>query len=187
MYGMVNKGLRAFALSLGGEDAWQAIRAKAEVEPDRFVSMQAYPDAMTYALATAAAEVLSQPLAAVLEQFGRFWVPYVKEEGYGELMAMVGDTLPAFLGNLDAMHTRLSLSFPEFKPPSFRLEDPGGGRYLLHYRSERPALAPFVVGLVHGVAEELGQTVDIRLQATREDGSDHDVLEIRLKMSASSP
>ena len=67
MYGMVNKGLRAFIVGAAGEATWQQIRDRAGVDVDRFVSMQGYPDDVTYALAGAAAEQLEQPLPAVLE------------------------------------------------------------------------------------------------------------------------
>ena len=37
----------------------------------------------------------------------------------------MGRTLPQFLGNLDAMHARLSLSLPHLEPPSFVCEETG--------------------------------------------------------------
>jgi hypothetical protein len=181
MYGMVNKALRAFAVEAGGDDLWARIREAAGVKHDQFVSMQAYPDGVTYALATAAAEILGQPLGDLLEAFGRFWIPFVKEQGYGELLIMLGDDLPGLLANLDAMHTSLSLTFPEFRPPSFHLETEAAGRYLLHYHSERPGLAPFVTGLVQGLGAELGTRVSTSMHATREEGAEHDVLRVEIE------
>jgi hypothetical protein len=45
---------------------------------------------------------------------------------------------------------------------------------LLHYFSDRPGLAPMVVGLLEGLAEIFHTSIDIAQVAHRDAGDDHD-------------
>ena len=56
MYELVNKTLRAYLVERCGEQRWEAIRAKADIEVEAFVRMQAYLDEVTYALAAPASQ-----------------------------------------------------------------------------------------------------------------------------------
>ena len=46
MYGLVNKAVEDLVVSNFGDEKWQAIRAKAEVEEEVFISNESYPDEM---------------------------------------------------------------------------------------------------------------------------------------------
>ena len=56
MYGLVNKAVVDLVVSKFGEDTWNAIKKKAEVDIDVFVSMDGYPDELTYKLVGAASD-----------------------------------------------------------------------------------------------------------------------------------
>ncbi|UCF48948.1 MAG: heme NO-binding domain-containing protein, partial [Myxococcales bacterium] len=49
----------------------------------------------------------------------------------------------------------------------------------LHYYSQRQGLQPFVVGLLHGLAKQLGTRVEVELIEGREMHSDHDTFLVR--------
>lgn len=178
MYGLVNKAVQDLVVTQYGEDRWDAIKRKAGVDVESFVSMSPYPDEITYKLVGAATEVLGLPAAQILEAFGEYWTLYSAKQGYGELLKMSGNTLVEFLGNLDNLHARVGLSFPELKPPSFRCSDVNGGSLLLHYYSERKGLTPFVVGLLKGLGKMFHTDVRVTIEQTREAGHDHDVFRI---------
>jgi hypothetical protein len=177
MYGLINKAVEGLVRSKFGDAAWDRIRSRAGL-PDRpFVSMEQYPDATTYALVEAASIELGADAAAILREFGCYWTVYTAEAGYGELMRGAGGTLPEFLHNLDQLHTRVQLSFPHLRPPSFSVTDEGPDRLTLHYYSERPGLAPLVVGLLDGLAERFG--IRIKVAHRRSDGPPpHDVFDL---------
>ena len=119
MYGMVNKAIQDLVTSKFGEDKWITIKEKGEFEDDFFVSMQQYPDELTYNLVGAASEVLEIDAGSVLEAFGEYWILYTAEEGYGEMLALSGSSLPQFLGNLNMLHERITHIMPNLKPPKF--------------------------------------------------------------------
>lgn len=165
MYGMVNKAVFDMVHAYFGKDAWTAISKAAGVEDDTFLSMRQYPDEITYRLVSAASQELRITPEQVLEAFGEYWVSYTAREGYGELLKLHGKTLLEFLGNLDAMHARVGLTFPELRPPSFHLSEKQARSVKLHYQSSRQGLAHLVVGLLRGLGSMLGTPVEVTILA----------------------
>ena len=174
MHGLVNQAIRDLAVKVGGEPLWLDIKSRAGVNIEMFVSMEAYPDDVTYRLVDAASLVLGISAAEMLHAFGKHWILYTARQGYGAIFEMMGRTLPAFLGNLDAMHARLSLSMPELRPPSFVCEHLAEGQIRLEYWSFRPGLAPMVLGLLDGLAEMYQVSIVVTRGASRDNGDDHD-------------
>lgn len=187
MYGLVNQALEDFVRRGYGDAAWTKIRDNAGVNLDMFVSMDSYPDEVTYKLVGAATEALSLDASHILEAFGEHWVLYTAQAGYGEMLGMFGTDLRSFLDNLDNLHSHVAMSFPALRPPSFAVEqiegDPG---LLLHYRSERAGLAPMVIGLLKGLGKRFSQEISVRQTAQRGQ-DDHDIFRIDYVSPAASP
>lgn len=162
MYGLVHRAIQDLVTSRFGEQAWSEIRAKAGVEADSFVAMQSYDDGLTFRIVQATSEVLELPVPQVLEAFGEYWTVYTIEEGYGELLELMGSSLEEFLENLDSMHSRIATAMPNLVPPSFDRESQADGSSILHYRSEREGLAPMVLGLLRGLGPRFG--VDLQVE-----------------------
>jgi len=180
MYGLVNKAVVDLVTSKFGQDAWNKIKQKAEVDIDVFVSMDAYPDDITYRLVGAASEVLKIPPEAVLEAFGEWWVLYTAQEGYGPLLDASGSNLRDFLMNLDALHARVALTMPQLKPPRFRVVDVDPSTMRLEYYSTRQGLAPMVVGLLKGLGIKFKTPIDI----SHERKAEHDEFTLRIQAAA---
>lgn len=174
MYGLVNKAVEQMVCVQFGEEVWETIKAQAGVDIDAFMSMEGYPDEVTYRLIAAASTVLNLPAAQVLEAFGEYWVRYTASEGYGELMQLAGSTLPEFLQNLDNLHARIGLTFTHLKPPSFQCTDATDDTMRLHYYSTREGLAHMVIGLLRGLGERFHTTVSVTQACDRSVGADHD-------------
>jgi predicted hydrocarbon binding protein len=181
MYGLVNKAIEDMVCSRFGEDTWQEIKNKAEIETNTFISMEAYPDDVTHRLVKAASHVLGLSASDIMRAFGEFWVKYTSEGGYGELMDMSGDTLPEFLQNLDELHTRVGVGFPKLQPPSFESEEVDGETLTLDYRSHREGLAPMVFGLIEGLGERFDTDVEVTQTHSKGEGDDCDRFQIRYK------
>ena len=180
MYGLINKAVRGLVIEQFGEEAWTRIRVRAGLEEDDFVSMDNYDDSVTYDLVGAASQELGLAAEAILEGFGSYWVRYTGVEGYGHLLDSAGSSLPEFLTNLDQMHARVKLAFPDLKPPRFRVTDADEDGLILHYYSHRPGLAPLVVGLVQGLAERFGDVVEVdSFRDEVGEDSEHDAFRVR--------
>lgn len=174
MYGLVNKAIEDLVRSKFGDATWEQIKHKAGVEEELFISMDSYPDDVTYRMVAAASEVLGIPAAQVLEAFGEYWVVYTAREGYSDTLTMFGDTLPTFLTNLDTMHAHVGTVFPNLKPPSFQCTDITDHSMRLHYYSERAGLAPMVVGLLKGLSTMFKRPMSVVHSASRDAGANHD-------------
>lgn len=184
MYGLVNRALQQLVCARCGEAVWDEIRTHAGVEEEVFMRMDSYPDDVTYRLMAAASEVLEMSATDLLTEFGRYWMKYTMVEGYGALLFDLGPTLHDALAALDGMHARVSLLYPALKPPMFRLSDVSASGMSLHYHSDRVGFAPMIIGLVEGLGERYGVTVDVCHAAVKGESGDHDRFDIRLLPTA---
>ena len=178
MFGLVNKGIEEMVCNQFGEDTWENIKEKADVDIVTFISMDAYPDEITYRLVDAASEVLNISTTDVLEAFGQYWVLFTAAEGYEQLMAITGDNLSEFLQNLDNLHGRVGLSFPNLQMPGFQCSELQAESLNLHYYSERPGLTPLVIGILKGLGKRFNCDVDIQHVSGKSDGKDYEQLAV---------
>lgn len=161
MYGLVNQAVEELISERFGRDVWLEVKARAGVTDEAFVSMVAYPDAVTYQLVAAASEVVHLPAEALLEAFGEYWTLYTGSRGYGAMFDRGGSTFAEFMGNLHQLHTHVARSFPQLQPPSFWCTDVTDGYLRLHYQSTREGLAPMVIGLIKGLGVRYATTVRV--------------------------
>lgn len=178
MYGMVNKAIEDMVRRGHGDAAWEEIKALAHVEVEMFLGDEPYEDDMTYRLVDAVSGKLGAAADDVLVAFGRHWISFTAQEGYGPLMAAAGQTIPEFFANLPSFHSRIAMIFPRLQPPRFACTDVTPTSLRLHYFTHRRGLGPFVVGLLYGLGERMGTPVQVVVSETREAGADHDVFDV---------
>lgn len=180
MYGLVNKAIEDLLRTRFGDDAWEATRQQAGVESLAFVRMESYPDDITYRLIDAASQHLAIPASELLEAFGEYWTVYTGQEGYGELLSSSGQSLIEFLQNLDNLHARVGLIYPDLTAPHFQCTDITADSLVLHYYTQRPGLAPMVVGLLKGLGVLYKTPLSVTQVMDRQTGADHDAFLLRL-------
>lgn len=178
MYGLINDSIRRLVIEEAGEDAWERIAARAGSGLRTFAALHYYDDALTYELVGAASQELATPADELLRRFGMYWSTRIAPENYGDYLAAAGMQLDQILGGLDAMHARLQTLFPQLRPPSIETAIPLPGVITVHYRSGRDGLAPFVVGLLEGLAELCEVPATVTQVAVRHQDADHDIFEI---------
>ncbi|MFN8495809.1 MAG: heme NO-binding domain-containing protein [Caldilineaceae bacterium] len=178
MYGLVNRAIEELICTQFGEATWDMVKTKASLDIEAFVSMEPYPDEVTYKLVDAASHVLKLPAEMVLMTFGEYWTLYTAKEGYGELLKMSGHKLPEFLMNLDNLHTRVGLLYPHLQPPSFQCTEVTEHGMLLHYHSHRAGMASLVVGLLQGLGKMFAVKIKIEHIAKRGEDAEHDIFKL---------
>jgi hypothetical protein len=174
MYGMVNLAIEGLLTERYGHSVWQTVKDRAAPGIDRFLTMEQYPEEVTQGLVAAAAEITGWPIDELLNELGEYFTGYAKRSGHGELLDIIGSNLPEALDNLDNMHTRVALAFPDLRPPSFWCTDVDEHSLILHYLSERQGLAAMIPGTVRGLGRLFDTEATVRQVASREDGADHD-------------
>jgi len=181
VYGLVNKALAELVEEEQGTEGWARVCARAGTDVDMFISTEQYPDSLTFDLVGAASEELRCPVARLLQRFGRHWVLFTGRKGYGLLMEQLGRSVTEFMLNLPGLHARVALLFPHLQPPTFRTEMERPGVIRVHYLSTREGFAPMVDGLLHGVGEMLGESVQVTQVADRATGAPHDEFLVELE------
>jgi hypothetical protein len=174
MYGMVNLAIQGFVSERYGETVWHEVKDRVAPDIDHFLTMEQYPDELTQGLMMAASEISGDSMPVLMDRIGAYFVGFTRRSGYGELLQLIGKTLPEVLGNLDNMHARVGLSFPELRPPTFWCTDVDEHSLVLHYQSVREGLGMMIPGTVRGLAAMLETTVSVEWIVRREDGADHD-------------
>jgi len=175
MQGVIYKSIEDMVVAGHGAETWNAILKKAGVDDPAFVGMARYPDELAGRIVGAASAVLGAAPEDIMRAFGRHWTTHTAPTYYGDLMAFAGNSFVEVVKNLDQMHARISLIFPNYKPPSFKVEELGKGQLRLHYSSERAGLGPVVEGMMVGLGDRFGLDVQIKPERGRADGLDHDV------------
>jgi len=182
MYGLINSSLQSMIREKFGEEQWNKVLSASGVPEDSFLSMRSYDDAITYDLVGAASAVLGAPPEACLEMFGEWWVLDTAAKSYGPLLDASGRNLVQFLGNMNALHDRITGTFTNYIPPEFRVESLEGDRHRIHYISKRQGLTPFVVGLLKGLAKRFDSELEFLSQkALPVNSGEHTVFEVTVK------
>ena len=180
MYGLINEGIRELVISLGGGEMWESMCEEVGVEPEGFEPLCPYHDSLTYSLVDLAAKKLEISPDNLLREYGRYWVTYTAQQGYGEIMNLFGTDFRTFLANLNRMHAHMGVMMPELHPPRFTVDNVNGSEMVVHYFSQRPGLAPMVEGLLEGLAKKFGETISIH-HIPKGELSDHDVFEVEFQ------
>lgn len=162
MYGLVNKAAQDFIIQDHGMQTWLTIKKKAGVEEDAFISMEPYPDEITYNIVGAASEILKVDSGDILENFGRYWIEFTMEDGYAHLLDLAGKTFSDFLRNLNNMHAHIAQNLSQLRPPSFLCVDIDESTFLLEYHSDRAGLRRFVEGLLLGLGDRFNLEVEVQ-------------------------
>ncbi len=162
MYGLVNKAIKDLVITKFGEDKWQEICELTNFHDGEFVSMNPYPDSLTYDLVKNAARVLKADAPVVLEAFGEYWILYTADEGYGDLMDLTGSTFTEFLANLDMLHYRINNIMPDLAAPQFSVRNEKENSVELEYRSHREGLVPMLYGLIKGLGKRFELEVEVQ-------------------------
>ncbi len=167
MYGMAHRALRQMMVDRLGPAVWARIERETSTGPADLISLCVYDDSKTLALISASATHLGLPVDEALRDFGRYWVRYAELSSFGPIMDFTGQDLVTFINNLDRMHRSVVLAMPDARVPSFTLLDETDGRLLVRYRSDRTGLETFVIGLLEGLMDRLGEAGEVGV-ASRE-------------------
>lgn len=181
MYGLINKAVQGYLCETFGKEQWCSIAQEAGAYHAGFISLETYPDEITYALVAKTSARLSIPADTLWERLGEYWIRYTASEGYGEFFACQAHGMMAFLENLNAMHERMALIHPQMRSPKFELRKISADSYELDYFSTRQGLAAFVKGMLHGLSKQFNQPADIEhIPGCADKAGVHEIFRIRL-------
>ncbi|KAL5006686.1 hypothetical protein ScPMuIL_015492, partial [Solemya velum] len=153
MYGLLIESAIDYLKRTYGEETWQEIRIRANIQQVTFVTHERYSENMIPAMALAAAEVTGEEKNVIMDGFGIAFVSFVGQYGYDRILKVLGRHLRDFLNGLDNLHEYLRFSYPKLSPPSFFCENETRNGLTLHYRSKRKGYLHYVKGQIRQVAK----------------------------------
>lgn len=181
MYGMIHRSILAYCRAGLPEGEANSLLDLAARRPDLFVTASSYSDSITLELVGEGASALGQDVGRFLQGLGEFWVSFADNGPYAPMMQVGGDTLPAFIRNLDRLHVAVAAALPAVVTPSFRVIEEAPGELLVGYRSPREGLEPFVVGLLKGLSRRFGYAGEAERVGLGNDG------EVRFRLTYGPP
>ena len=161
MYGLIHSALEEMLKSNFDPAIWDKVLEESNVGEHSFMRMESYDVSVTLALIGATAKVLNLPVNDCLEAFGEYWMTSFAPKNYARVLERCGTNMLDFIESLDLMHDRISSTFPDYKPPSFKVEKLPDKKAIIMYTSHRSGLTPFVIGLINGMGKHFQQNVEI--------------------------
>lgn len=156
MYGMINNAIQDMIIEEYGDKVWDSIKNSAGLQTDGFVSMESYPDGVTYSLVSETCKATGADASDLLERIGEYWIVHTARAGYGEILELAGTNIVEFMSNINSMHSRLSNIMPGMLIPTFDIEEAASNSMIVRYHSHRKGLEPMVKGLLQGLGKRFG-------------------------------
>jgi predicted hydrocarbon binding protein len=159
MHGIVFGELKQYVTTRLGDSAWGELLAATAAGPKLYLAVQEYPDEELGAILAAASKKTSQPIAALLEDFGEFiggdlvrmYRAYVKPEW---------KSLDVIEHTEERIHKMVRLQHNGARPPYLTTTRVSEDEIVVHYASAR-RLCALAKGIARGIARHYGETLSV--------------------------
>lgn len=178
MYGIVNKSIEELVVANYGQEKWEEIKEKSNIDIEYFISSESYDDDVTFILAGTIATELGVTVDDVLRLFGEWWILHTGKNHYGYLLESGGDNFKTFMLNLPSFHNRVMMMYPKLTPPEFKVSNVEDQSLHLHYFSKRKGLTAFVYGLMSGLGKFFDTEVKTEHIESVPSESTHEIIKV---------
>lgn len=120
MDGWINESVKALLVTKFGAETWEKILEKVRVTSDECLIHEKDYEATTCDLVSAAFEVLGSEQSHFLDDYGVFFIHFVKSAGYANLLECLGSDLRSWLSNLDKLGNHLRVTLPHIRTPNIK-------------------------------------------------------------------
>ncbi|XP_032778265.1 soluble guanylate cyclase 89Db isoform X3 [Daphnia magna] len=176
MYGMIFETIQNIFQVEYGDELWDALLERTKYgKRTVFCTHHIYPDDLVMQLANAAVEVIGNGLTQLdfLNYFGRCFIRSFDKYGYEKIIKVCGRYFCDFLTGIDNIHLQMRYMFPKMVSPSMYISHEDVDGVLLHYRTPRNGLCPYLRGLLLQIAEDyFGIQLDVTELPSEPSGED---------------
>jgi hypothetical protein len=152
MKGVILDCLKNMVTANFGNESWKNIMLKAKVLPtERILISSNYNDRMAINLIDATCQVLNLPLEKAAIAFGDYWMEHYVTKIYAVYMKNVTSSKDLLL-KLDSIHTLVTNSIPNSRPPKFTYQWLDAKTLIMSYQSNRNLIDLFI-----GLAKSVGK------------------------------
>jgi hypothetical protein len=159
VHGFIFTELQRYVTENFDAATWRELVRRAGTTASDFKNFHEYPDGDALALVQTASEMTGKDPGAILLDFGRFLGKELVRV-YAPLIDRSWKTLDVLLNTEQTIHRVVRTRNRQARPPVLRFTREGPGEVMLHYASQRK-LCPLAKGIVLGLAENYGETVEL--------------------------
>jgi len=170
MHGILHKSLKSYVAENMGDDVWDEILDRADIDPKLYLPVSHYPDADLTDALSVIAEMTGHDEADVQRDFGSF----LAADLLSTFKAHVRDDWSTFdlLESLPTIYERIEAQNAETKTPDVATNRLSADEIVLELRSERD-LCTLGEGIVVGVGEALGDPCEVTQETCARGGDAH--------------
>ena len=169
MKGIVFKELLNMVEETFGEELTEKILSKSNLESGgAYTSVGTYDHGEILELVTNLSNETSTPVNGLVKAFGKYMVTVFKKSH------------PTFFNKPDVLsflktvhgiiHVEVKKLYPDAELPKFEYEEPSENKLIMYYSSSRP-FADLAEGLIEGVVESYGESIEISWEDTSNGGN----------------
>lgn len=121
MHGWMFSCIEKLIITKYGETTWDNVKkdANCKAKNGEWVRYQKYKDDEIFAILDSASKLLNIDIDSLLEMYGHYFIQFVIEEGYFDMLSFVGTNLRDWLSNINDIHNQLKPSLPNTPFPNF--------------------------------------------------------------------
>lgn len=141
--GFLNKAINTLIIGNFGNEKWEEIKLKSNIDVDYFLCDPTYPGEFIYQFVINASEIIGVPTEKQPYDFGTYWILKIGEKDYGSMVWVAVKDISQFILYLPHFHSRIMLFYSNIKAPEFLVSQTSPHLYQINHYSERPELEPF--------------------------------------------
>lgn len=168
MHGILFKSLKDFVVDRHGREAWDEVRASADVGGKVYLPIDTYEDGELRRLVEAVSDRTGRPVPELLEAFGRYTTAQFLETY--RTVVDEGSALDLIANTETRIHAVLRAHDPSLDPPRLTCRRDGDA-VTVEYCSDRE-LCSVAKGIARGVGDHYGEEVRVTEAACMRDGAE---------------
>ncbi len=177
MKGIIFKVFEEYAETALGKEILAEVKGQCKLDRAIFLATGSYPDEQLFSLVKATADIAGKSVDEILYECGRYAIKPLSGI-YGPFFKV--KSAKEFLQKLDRVHTAMTRTLPDARPPRFTYQEPSERELVMFYRSPRK-LCTLAKGMIAGVADYFHEQIAVEEKQCMKQG--HPACELHLTFS----
>ncbi|WP_306054642.1 heme NO-binding domain-containing protein [Natronococcus wangiae] len=169
MHGIVHKSLKSYVVEKAGDETWNAIVERANIEPTLYLPISRYDDAEVDAALSALASMAVQDRPAIERDFGRALAPELRSTFDAHLDGEAG--LLEFLVSIETITANVERTTEETTLPDVTCTRERDRAVVVRYDSHRD-YCDLARGVLEGLVAEFDAAATVTERACTRSGAD---------------
>lgn len=159
MHGIIFTKMKMFVDQNFGPETWGTLLKEAGLESKVYIPQMTYPDEEAIAIVSTAAKMTGQPVADILEDFGKYIATSLIDM-YKVIIDPKWTTIDLIANTEDMIHSAIREDQKGADPPVLNTKRPSPEQVVIKYSSPRQ-MCPVLKGIAKGIADHNNEKINI--------------------------